>query len=101
MKQLSPYEVMQREVDQIASQITDPETAEFSEFFLNATAVLSSYGDQNQTRNAILCGYAIRSLSDEDRASFLASVEVTGRVYQELSSPSDWPVTSTQEQPDD
>lgn len=88
---------MQCEVDCIASQITDPETADFSEFFLNATAVLSAYGDQNQTRNSMLCGYAIRSLSDEGRASFLASVEVTGRVYQEMSSPSEWPAFTAQE----
>ena len=97
MKQLSPYEVMQAEVNRIAQAVTDPATADFGQFFLGATAALATYGDQNQAMNATLCAYALRSLDEEARAAFIDAVELPGRVYQELSSPSDWPVSTPQD----
>lgn len=96
MKHLSPYEVLQSEVDLIASEVEAPETAKFPDLFLKATAVLSAYGDQNQTRNSVLCAYAIRSLSDDERGAFLSSYELPGRVYQELTSPSAWPIKKSE-----
>lgn len=91
MKQISPYEVLQREVDKIASQVTNPETEEFSDFFVSATAVLSAYGNEDQSRNSIMCGYAIRSLDEVERADFMSCTDLPGRVYMELATPSDWP----------
>lgn len=91
MKQLSPYEVMQTEVNRIAKAVTDPSTADFGSFFLGATAVLASYGDQNQAMNATLCAYAINALDEDARAAFTDSVELTGRVYQQIAIPDPWP----------
>lgn len=91
MKQISPYEVLQREVDRIASQVTSPETEEFSDFFVCATAVLSAYGNEDQARNSIMCGYAIRSLDELVFDDFMSRTDLPGRVYMELSTPSDWP----------
>lgn len=78
MKQLSPYEVMHAEVNRIAQAVTDPSTADFGSFFLGATAVLESYGDQNQAMNSTLCAYAINALDEDARAAFTDSVELTG-----------------------
>lgn len=91
MKQLSPYEVMQAEVNRIAKSVTDMENADFGQFFLGATAILASYGDQNQATNATLCAYAIRSMSEQERGDFMQSVELNGRVYQQIASPDPWP----------
>lgn len=91
MKQLSPYEVMQTEVNRIAQSVTDPATADFGAFFLGAAAALSSYGDQNQSTNATLCAYAINALDEDARAAFIDSVELTGRVYQQIANPDPWP----------
>lgn len=91
MKQLSPYEVMQAEVNRIAQTITDPTTADFGRFFVDATAVLASYGDQNQARNATLCAYALNAMSDDDRGEYVASIELPGRVYQQQVNPDPWP----------
>lgn len=91
MKQLSPYEVMQTEVNRIAQAVTDPATADFGAFFLGATSVLASYGDQNQAMNATLCAYAINALDEHSRSAFTDSVELTGRVYQQIASPDPWP----------
>lgn len=91
MKQLSPYEVMQSEVNRIAKTVTDPETADFGHFFIDATAVLSAYGDQNQARNATLCAYALNAMSGEDRASYMESIDLHGRVYQQQVNPDPWP----------
>lgn len=91
MKQLSPYEVMQAEVNRIAQTITDPATADFGRFFVDATAVLASYGDQNQARNAALCAYALNAMSEGDRASYMESIDLPGRVYQQQANPDPWP----------
>ena len=91
MKQLSPYEVMQNEVNRIAQEVSDPAQLEFSPFFAQATAVLASYGDQNQAMNATLCAYALKAMSEEDRATFMAAFEIPGRVYQQLAQPDAWP----------
>lgn len=98
MKQLSPYEVMQSEVDRIAQSVTDPATAEFGQFFLGATAVLATYGDQNQARNATLCAYAVRALNEEARAAFIDAVELPGRVYQQMNTPDPWPFSNQEEE---
>lgn len=93
MKQLSPYTVLQSIVDDEAAKL-DSETVTdhvFSDRFVEAATVLSAYGDQNQSRNAILCAYGLSSWSEEDRADFLSQYELPSRVYQELSSPSEWP----------
>lgn len=92
MKQLSPYEVLQSEVDRIAAEVTEPETFQFSDFFVCATIVLAAYGDTNQARNATMCGYALRSMEDEDREEFLATVDTPSRVYQQMTAPDDWPI---------
>lgn len=89
MKQLSPYEVMQAEVDRIHQDGLEPD-----KFFLKATAVLASYGDQNQGRNAEMCASAIITLNDDDRNAFLSTYELPSRVYQAIASggePSDPP----------
>lgn len=99
MKQLSPYEVMQAEVNRIAQSVTEPATADFGAFFVGATAVLSAYGDHNQARNATLCAYALRSMSEQQRGAFVQSVELNGRVYQQIANPDPWPFA--QERPID
>ena len=92
MKQLSPYEVLQSEVDRIAAEVTEPSAFQFSDFFVRATIVLAAYGDTNQARNATMCGYALRSMDDEDREAFLATVDTPSRVYQQMAAPDDWPI---------
>lgn len=91
MKQLSPYEVMQAEVNRIAQAVTDPATADFGQFFLGATAVLASYGDQNQAMNATLCAYALMATSEQERDAFIQSAELNGRVHQQIANPDPWP----------
>lgn len=91
MKQLSPYEVMQNEVNRIVERVTDPSQSTFTTFFVQATAVLASYGDQNQARNATLCAYGLLAMTEEDRTAFMTSTELPGRVYQQLAQPDAWP----------
>lgn len=98
MKQLSPYEVMQNEVSRLAEEVSDPTTHQFTDFFVEATAVLASYGDSNQARNATLCARAINNMENDDASAFLTRVEVPGRVYQEMASPSPWPFQIVQEE---
>lgn len=91
MQQISPYTALQNEVDRVASVITDPTSVTFDRFFIEATAVLSGYGDQRQAQNSTLCAYGLRSLSDNDRRDFIQQYEMPGRVLMNLTELPEWP----------
>lgn len=102
MISLSPYTVLQAVVNDEAATLTDETAIEhtFSDRFVEAATVLSSYGDQNQTNNAIMCAFGLLSWPAEKRQSFLESYDVPGRVVSYLSNPPAWPWVNEEEQTD-
>lgn len=80
MLQISPYTPLQAVIDAEASTPEPPES--FSALFLLAATVMAAYGDSNQSENATLCAFAIRSLSDSDRDKFMSTYEVPATVWQ-------------------
>lgn len=80
MLQISPYTPLQAVIDAEANAPEPPES--FSELFLQASTVMAAYGDSNQAKNATLCAFALRSLSDSDRDDFMSTYEVPATVWQ-------------------
>lgn len=92
MKPLSPYAVLQSIVDDELTELTAETIGQhvFTERFVEAATVLSSYGDQHQQSNAKYCAYGLASWSNEKRQEFLNAFEVPGRVFEYLSNLPAW-----------
>jgi len=92
-RELSVYEVLRNEVVRRYSSVApeDRETYVFSDFFVEATAVLAAYGDSNQDINTTLCARALLSWDAAKRKLFLKTIEVPGRVHMEMIDPAEWP----------
>ncbi|UTC29959.1 hypothetical protein STASHLEY_00250 [Brevundimonas phage vB_BpoS-StAshley] len=97
-RDLSVYTVLQDKIYEDFFTIEDPDTHVFSDFFVEATTVLASYGDQNQQKMATLCARALLSWTPEKQQNFLMTINVPGIVHMQMIDPSEWPlqpVTST------
>lgn len=97
-QELSTYQALQREVvrQYYAIPTAQLDTHVFSDFFIEATGVLAGYGDQNQQANATLCARSILSRPTAERQVILGTYEFPGRVYQELTSQSAWPIKKSE-----
>lgn len=91
MIQISPYTPLQVLIDAEASSAEPPES--FSELFLQASTVMAAYGDRNQSVNATLCAFALRSMPEQDRHNFMSTYEVPATVWQMVNAKEDpvWP----------
>lgn len=92
-QEFSVYQTLQREVVRCyyAIPTADLDTHVFNDFFIEATATLAGYGDQNQAANASLCARALLSRPTDNRTKILQAYEFPGRVHMQMVAPDDWP----------